>query len=75
MAVANRGKKSNRDVEDPFFDVAEAAAYLNQTDRWVRRQVNEGKIRFARMGLHLRFRKSWLNEYVDDHTVTPEDGS
>lgn len=67
--------KSKSAVEDPFFDVAEAATYLNQTERWVRRQVEEDKIRYAKMGNFLRFRKSWLDAYVEDHTVTPEDGS
>lgn len=67
--------KSKPKVEDPFFDVAGCAEYLNQTERWVRRQVNEGRIRYTRMGNLLRFRKSWLDEYVEEHTVTPEDGS
>jgi excisionase family DNA binding protein len=69
-ASAPTGSKVN--VTDPFLDVAETAVFLNQTERWVRRQVNEGKIRFTRMGLHLRFRQSWLDEYVETHTVTPE---
>jgi excisionase family DNA binding protein len=67
--------KSKPAIEDPFFDVAEAAAYLNQSDRWVRRQVEEDKIRYVKMGKFLRFRKSWLDEYVEEHTVTPEGGS
>jgi excisionase family DNA binding protein len=67
--------KSKAKVDDPFFDVAECATYLNQTERWVRRQVNEGKIRYTRMGNLLRFRQSWLDEYVEEHTVAPEDGS
>ena len=77
MAVASRGKKGKRDqqVEDPFFDVAEAAAYLGRHDRWVRRQVEEGTIRYAKMGLYLSFRKSWLDEYIEQHTVMPEDES
>ena len=67
--------KAKVEVEDPFYDVAGCAAYLNQTERWVRRQVNDGKIRYTRMGNLLRFRRSWLDEYVEEHTVTPEDQS
>lgn len=67
--------KGKPEVDDPFFDVAEAATYLNQTERWVRRQVNEEKIRYTRMGKLLRFRKSWLDAYVEEHTVTPGAGS
>jgi excisionase family DNA binding protein len=64
--------KSKAPIEDPFFDVADAAAYLGQQDRWLRRQVEEGNIRYAKMGLYLRFRKSWLDEYVAEHTVMPD---
>lgn len=64
--------KSKSKVEDPFFDVAECAAFLNQSERWVRRQVNEGRIRYTRMGNLLRFRQSWLENYVESNTVTPE---
>lgn len=75
MSKAKAPSRSKPKVEDPFFDVAGCAEYLNQTERWVRRQVNEGKIRYTRMGNLLRFRKSWLDEYVEEHTVTPEGGS
>lgn len=62
-------------MDDPFKDVAEAAAHLKQTERWVRRQVEEGNIRYAKMGNHLRFRESWLEAYIEEHTVTPEGDS
>jgi excisionase family DNA binding protein len=69
VAVKN---KSRPKVDDPFFDVAGSASYLGQTERWVRRQVEEGNIRYAKMGNLLRFRRSWLDTYVEEHTVTPE---
>lgn len=64
--------RTKSEVDDPFMDVAEAAAHLKQSERWVRRQVEERKIRYSKMGLHLRFRKSWLEEYIAETTVAPE---
>lgn len=69
MAVANRDEKSHTAVEDPFLTVGEAAAFLGQSPRWVRRQVEEEAIRFARFGRGLRFRQSWLERYVEENTT------
>ena len=68
MSKAKAPAKSTSEVEDPFLTVEEAAVFLNQTPRWVRRQVEEARIRYARLGRGLRFRESWLEEYVAAHT-------
>lgn len=59
-------------IEDPIFDVAGAAKYLGQTERWIRRSVAEERFRFARLGRKLAFRRSWLDEYVESRTIDPE---
>jgi excisionase family DNA binding protein len=59
-------------LEDPFFDVAGCAAYLSQSERWVRRQVQEGKLPYVRMGRRLAFRRSALEKWIEDHTVNTE---
>lgn len=61
------------EIEDPMYDVAKAAEYLGQTERWVRRGVEERRFKFARMGRKLAFKKSWLDEYVESRVVDPED--
>ena len=58
--------------DDPVLDVAQAATYLGQTERWVRRSVEERRFKFARLGRRLAFRRSWLDEYVEQQTVAPE---
>jgi len=68
MSKAKVLAKAKPEVEDPFLTVEEAAAFLNQTPRWVRRQVEEENIRYAKLGRGLRFRQSWLEEYVAAHT-------
>jgi excisionase family DNA binding protein len=59
--------------DDPVLDVAEAAAYLGQTERWVRRSVEERRFKFARLGRRLGFRRSWLDDYIESSVVEPND--
>lgn len=59
-------------VDDPFFDFAEAAIYLGQSERWVKGQHAEGNLPYTRMGRMVRFRKSRLDAYIEEHTTLPE---
>lgn len=65
-----RGKATN--VTDPFLNVVECAEYLGQTERWVRRSVNEGRLSFVRMGRRLAFRQSALEDFISEQTNAPE---
>ncbi len=58
-------------IPDPFYDVEQAAAYLGQTPRWIRRSVEEKRIRHAHHGRKLAFRRSWLDEYSAGQVVEP----
>lgn len=55
---------------DPFFTIAEAAVYLGQTERWVRRHLEEGTLPRTKMGRAVRFRKSDLDKWIAAHTST-----
>lgn len=55
-------------IEDPFFNIAEAAAYLGQTERWVRRQLEEGTLPRTKMRRTVRLRKSGLDKWIAEHT-------
>jgi len=59
-------------VDDPFYDVAGCAAYLGRTERWVRRNVNEGKLPYVRMGGRLAFRQSQLEQWIEENTTDPQ---
>jgi excisionase family DNA binding protein len=74
MAEAKAPTGGKAKVEDPFFSVAECAAYLNQTERWVRRQVEEGGLPFTKMRSRLRFRKSAVDEWIAENSFTPGSG-
>lgn len=67
--------KEKSNTSDPFYSMAEAAEYLGQRPRWLKGQLEKGTIQHAKMGRLVRFRKSWLDAYIEEHTVTPESGS
>jgi excisionase family DNA binding protein len=64
--------KAAAGISDPFYDVAGAAEYLGQTERWVRRSVNEGRLPYVRMGRRLAFRRSALEKWIAEHVNAPE---
>lgn len=64
--------KSKTEVDDPFFNMEEAAKYLGQSKRWVKGQLAEGNLPVTKMGRLVRIRKSHLDRYIEEHTKTPE---
>jgi excisionase family DNA binding protein len=69
MASGTQATRSSTQ-DDPFFTVAEAAAYLNQTEKWVRRHLEEGDLPRTKMGRLVRFRKSHLDKWIAERTGT-----
>ena len=51
--------------------VAEAAVALNTSQRFIRRIVDERRIRFVRVGRHVRIPQSALDQFVEAGTVQP----
>lgn len=49
---------------DGYLSVAEAAEHLNTSERFVRRLVSERRVPFHKVGRHVRFAKSDLDEFV-----------
>jgi excisionase family DNA binding protein len=56
---------------DRLLTVPEAAERLNTSQRFIRRLVDERRIRFVRVGRHIRIAESVLVEFVDAGTVEP----
>ncbi|WP_078893866.1 helix-turn-helix domain-containing protein [Streptomyces sp. CT34] len=54
---------------DPLLSPAEAAEHLGTGVRFIRRLVQERRIRYVKVGRHVRIRTSVLDAYIDDHTV------
>jgi excisionase family DNA binding protein len=56
---------------DRLLTVEEAAELLNTTPRFPRRLIAERRIRFTRVGRHVRIPESALHEPIDAGTVEP----
>lgn len=54
-----------------LVSVADAATMLGTTTRFPRRLISERRIRFVRVGRHVRIPVSALEEFVADGTVEP----
>lgn len=51
-------------VIEPLLTIDDAAGYFNVKRRWVEDAAREGRLRFTRVGKHVRFRKEWLDDFL-----------
>lgn len=56
---------------EQLYSLARAAAILGTTERFPRRLVAERRIRFVRVGRHVRIPESALVDFVQAGTVEP----
>ena len=63
--------KSDREPPERQLTVAQAAEVLGTTERFPRRLIEERRIRFTRIGRHVRIPESALAEYIKAGTVEP----
>ena len=54
---------------DPLFTKPEAAVELNVPLRFIERLVSERRIRFVRLGRHIRIPRSAIEEVIERGTV------
>jgi excisionase family DNA binding protein len=54
-----------------LLTVAEAAEVLNTTERFPRRLIEQRRIRFVRVGRHIRIPESALREFIAAGLVEP----
>jgi excisionase family DNA binding protein len=58
---------------DPLFTVDEAAELLGTGPRFPRRLIAERRIRYVKVGRHVRIPQSALIEFVTANTVNPRE--
>jgi excisionase family DNA binding protein len=58
-------------VHDRLLTYEEAAAMLNTKPRFARRLVTERRIRFTRVGRHVRIPESAVREFIEAGMVDP----
>jgi excisionase family DNA binding protein len=56
---------------DRLLTIAEVAERLNTTDRFPRRLVAERRIRYVKIGTHVRIPESALRELIKSNTIEP----
>ena len=56
---------------DRLLTVAEVAEVLGTTERFPRRLIDERRIRFVRVGRHVRIPESALREFIEAGLVEP----
>jgi len=68
------GAASRSDV-DRLLTVGQVADLLGTTERFPRRLIAERRIRFVRVGRHVRIPQSALGEFISRGTVEPASSS
>lgn len=58
-------------VLEPMFSVKDAGVLLGTGERFPRRLVAERRIRYVKLGRHVRIPESALAEYIKNRTVEP----
>jgi excisionase family DNA binding protein len=61
----------NASTDDLLLTVEQAAARLCTSPRFPRRLIAERRIRFVRVGRHVRIPMSAIADYIDAQTVEP----
>ena len=70
-APRDAGRLSARAPVERLLTVAEVAELLGTTDRFPRRLIAERRIRFVRLGRHVRIPESAVREFVTAGVVEP----
>lgn len=65
---------SSVQVRTRFLTLREAAAYLNVTERFMRRVVSDRKVRYYKIGKLLRFDVVDLEALAKEHAAGSDDG-
>ncbi|KUL48964.1 DNA-binding protein [Streptomyces violaceusniger] len=58
-------------MRDRYLSVTQVAELLGTTQRFPRRLVAERRIKYVKVGRHVRIPESVIQEYIDGNTVQP----
>jgi len=58
-------------MNDRYLSVDQVAELLGTTTRFPRRLIEERRIRYVKVGRHVRIPESAINEYLKARTVEP----
>ena len=77
MRVSDRGANGGhlKQADSELLGVADAAVYLNTSERHVRRLRAENRLRYVKVGAKLRFRRNDLDGFIAANTHDPVEDS
>ncbi|MEU2863538.1 excisionase family DNA-binding protein [Streptomyces mirabilis] len=58
-------------MTDRYLSVDQVAALLGTTTRFPRRLIEERRIRYVKVGRHVRIPASAVDEFIESHTIEP----
>ncbi|MFJ1613873.1 excisionase family DNA-binding protein [Streptomyces sp. NPDC088251] len=58
-------------MNERYLSVAEVAELLGTTERFPRRLISERRIRFVKVGRHVRIPESAVVTFIESNTVEP----
>ncbi|WP_156727535.1 excisionase family DNA-binding protein [Streptomyces apocyni] len=58
-------------MNDRYLSVTQVAEVLGTTVRFPRRLIEERRIRYVKVGRHVRIPESAVRDYIETHTVEP----
>ncbi|MFB6840956.1 excisionase family DNA-binding protein [Streptomyces sp. NPDC056361] len=58
-------------LDERYLSVPQVAELLGTTERFPRRLVSERRIRFVKVGRHVRIPESAVALFIESHTVEP----
>jgi excisionase family DNA binding protein len=64
-------RSSDRPPPERLLTIAEAAEVLSTSERFPRRLIEQRRIRFVRVGRHVRIPESALSEFIEAGLVEP----
>lgn len=56
-------------TEAQYLTIEQTAEHLNVTVRAIRNWIQFNRIEYVKMGRYIRFRKEYLDKWVEKHTV------
>ena len=62
-------------TEPQYLTIEQAAEYLNVTVRCIRNWIALGKIEYVKLVKEIRFRKEYLDKWIEKHTVKVKQAS
>jgi excisionase family DNA binding protein len=71
MSLDHKGDPAMTNLHDPLLTVEEAAELLGTGPRFPRRLIAERRIRYVKVGRHVRIEQSALIAFVNAHAVEP----